>query len=79
MWVVLYLVGSGSAVGISFFFPVQKDHHDTTMCGLEDRHFIDLLSTKPVVLLNLLKSTRQYGFPPQQLNERSGPGKSNGW
>ena len=51
MWVVLYLVGSGSAVGISFLIPVQKGHHGTTVCGLEDGHFIESLSTKPVVLI----------------------------
>ena len=58
MWVVLYLVGSGSAVGISFLIPLQKGHHGTTVCGLEDGHFIESLSTKPFVLLNPLKSTR---------------------
>ena len=57
---------------------MRKGHHGTTVCGLEDGHFIESLSTKPIVCLNPLKSTRQYGFPPQQLNERSGSGKSNG-
>ena len=58
MQVVLYLVGSGIPVGICFLIPVQKGHHGTTVCGLEDGHFTESLSTKPVVLLNLLKSTR---------------------
>ena len=42
----------------TFCFPVQKGHHGTTVCGLEDGHFIEPLSTKPIVLLNLLKSIR---------------------
>ena len=58
MWVVLYLVESGGAVDISFMIPVQKGHHGTTVCGLEYGCFIESLSTKPFVLLNLLKSTR---------------------
>ena len=65
--------------GISFLIPVQKSCHGNTVCGLEDGHLNESLSTKPVVSLNLLKSTRQYGFPSQELNERSGSGKSNGW
>ena len=71
--------GKCGAFGIKPFFPVQKGHHVTTVCGLEDRHFIESPSTKPVVCLKPLKSTRQYGFPPQQFNERSGSGKSDGW
>ena len=58
---------------------MQKGHHGTTVCGLEDGQYIESFSTKPIVLLNPLKITRQYGFPPQQLNERLGSGKSNGW
>ena len=65
--------GKCGAFSKSLLFPVQ-----TTVHGLEDGHFIESLSTKPIVSLNPLKSTRQYGFPPQQLNERSGSDKSNG-
>ena len=43
---------------ISFWIPVQKGHHGTTVCGLEDGCFIESLSTKPIVSLNPLKSTR---------------------
>ena len=51
-------MGSGGVVGISFCFPVQKGCHGTTVCGLEDGCFIESLSTKPIILLNSLKSTR---------------------
>ena len=78
MWVVLYLVGSGVHLAWAFCFPVQKGHHGTTVCGLEDGCFIASLSTYQL-LLNLLKSTRQYGFPPQQFNDGSGSGMSNRW
>ena len=50
---------------------MQKGQHGTTVCGLEDGHFIESLSTFQL-LLNPLKSSRQYGFPPQQFNEGSG-------
>ena len=52
------LSGKCGAFSISLCFPVQKGHHGTTVCGLEDGHFIELLSTKPIVCLNLLKSSR---------------------
>ena len=42
--------------GTSFLIVVQKGHHDTTVCGLQDGHLTELLSTIPVVTLNLLKS-----------------------
>ena len=57
---------------------MQKGQHGTTVSGLEDRHFIESLSTFQL-LLNPLKSTRQYGFPPQQFNDGSGSGMSNRW
>ena len=41
-----------------FLIPVEKSHHGTTVCCLEDRHLIESLSTKPVVSLNPLKTTR---------------------
>ena len=78
MWVLLYLMGSVVHLAWAFCFPVQKGPHGTTVCGLEDGHFIESLSTYQL-LLNLLKSTRQYGFPPQQFNDGSGSGMSNRW
>ena len=73
------LSGKCGAFGIkTFCFPVQKGHNGTTVCGLEDRHFIESLSTYQLHL-NPLRSTRQYGFPPQQFNDGSGSGMSNGW
>ena len=57
---------------------MQKGSNGTTVCGLEDRHFIESLSTYQLHL-NPLRSTRQYGFPPQQFNDGSGSGMSNGW
>ena len=33
--------GKCSACGISLCFPVQKGQHGTTVCGLEDGHFIE--------------------------------------
>ena len=62
----------------AFCSPVQKGHNGATVCGLEDRHFIELLSIYQL-LINLLRSTRQYGFPPQQFNDGSGSGMSNRW
>ena len=44
--------------GINILIPVQKGHHGTTVCGLEDWCFIESLYTKPVISLSLLKSTR---------------------
>ena len=58
MWVMLYLVGSGSAIWQSFLIPVQKGRHGTTVHGLEDVHLTESLSTEPVVPLNPLKSMR---------------------
>ena len=45
MWVVLYLVESVVHLVWAFCFPVQKGRHGTTVCGLEDGHFIESLST----------------------------------
>ena len=78
MWVVLYLVGSVVHLALVFCFPVEKACHGTTACGLEDGCFIESLSTYQL-LLNPLKSTRQYGFPPQQFSDGSGSGMSNRW
>ena len=47
-------------------------------CAKEDGHFIKSLSTFQL-LLNPLRSTRQYGFPPQQFDDGSGSGMSNRW
>ena len=75
---MLYLVGSVVHLAQAFCFPVQKGHNGTTVCGLEDGHFIESLSTYQL-FLNLLRSTRQYGFLPQQFNDGSGSGMSNRW
>ena len=41
--------GKCSAFDISLLFSLQQGHHGTTVCGLEDEHFIESLSTKPIV------------------------------
>ena len=64
---------------ISLLFSCAKKPSWYHVCCLEDGHLIHSLSTKPIVWLNPLKSTRQYGFPSQQFNERSASGKSNRW
>ena len=61
-----------------FVFSMQKGCHGTIVGSLEDGHFIESLSTYQL-FLNPLKSTRQYGFPPQQFNDGSGSGMTNRW
>ena len=75
---MLYIVGSAVHLALAFCFPVQRGCNGTTVCGLEDGHFIESLSTYQL-LLNPLRSIRQYGFPTQQFNDGSGSGMSNGW
>ena len=55
---------------------MEKGHHGITVCGLEDGYFIESLSIYQL-LLKTLKSTGQYGFPPQQFNDGPGSGMSN--
>ena len=70
--------GKCGAYGISLLFSCAKGPawYHCLWFGGRALHWV--MSTFQL-LLNLLRGTRQYGFPPQQLNDGSGSGMSNRW